>query len=83
METTRLSSKGQVVIPRATRAARKWTPGTRLQVVDTPEGVLLRPVKPFPRSRVDDVFGMARYRGPRRSLADMDAAVRAEAARRR
>lgn len=83
METTRLSSKGQVVIPRATRAARKWTPGTELQVVDTPDGVLLRPAKPFPRSLVDDVFGMAGYRGPKRSVLDMDAAVRAEAKRRR
>lgn len=83
MTTTRLSSKGQVVIPRATRTARRWSEGTELQVVDTPDGVLLRTVKPFPESRIADVFGMAKYRGPKRSIAEMDAAVRAEAARRK
>lgn len=83
MATTKLSSKGQVVLPSATRTSRRWTVGTEFQVVDTPEGVLLRPLKPFAPSRVDEVFGMARYQGPKRSLADMDAAVRAEAARRR
>jgi AbrB family looped-hinge helix DNA binding protein len=83
MATTKLSSKGQIVLPSVTRATHKWTAGTEFQVVDTPEGVLLRPLKPFAPTRVDDVFGMARYQGPKRSLADMDAAVRAEAARRR
>ena len=84
MNTTRLSSKGQVVIPSATRAARKWKAGTELEVVEAPEGVLLRTVKrPFARSRLDEVFGIARYRGPKRSLAEMEAAVHAEAARRR
>ncbi|MBI3706690.1 MAG: AbrB/MazE/SpoVT family DNA-binding domain-containing protein [Proteobacteria bacterium] len=83
MDTTRLSSKGQVVLPSAVRASRKWAPGTRFEVVETAEGVLLRPLKPVPPTSVDEVFGMARYRGPKRSLADMDAAVRTEARRRR
>jgi AbrB family looped-hinge helix DNA binding protein len=83
METTRLSSKGQIVLPSATRANRKWQAGTEFQVIETAEGVLLRPVGPFAPTRIDDVFGMARFRGRKRSIAAMDAAVEAEAARRR
>jgi len=84
MDTAKLSSKGQVVLPVAIRSAYQWKPGTVFAVVDTSEGVLLKPLvaaSPFAPTRLDDVFGMARYRGPKRSLQDMDAAVAAEAAR--
>jgi hypothetical protein len=52
-------------------------------VEDTPEGVLLRPLKPFSPTRVSEVFGSAGYRGRALSLAQMDAAVAAEAKKRR
>ncbi len=83
METTRLSSKGQVVLPSGTRASRTWKAGTEFQVVETSDGILLRPLPPFVPTRVDEVFGMAHYKGRRKTLAEMDAAVRAEARRRR
>ncbi|MGH8470566.1 MAG: AbrB/MazE/SpoVT family DNA-binding domain-containing protein [Gammaproteobacteria bacterium] len=83
MHTTRLSSKGQVVLPSATRATRGWTTGTEFAVEETPEGVLLRPLKPFAQTRVEEVFGMARYQGPKRSLKDMAEAVLAEARKRK
>ena len=81
MERTKLSTKGQVVLPAATRARKKWAAGTQLEVVETDEGVLLRPLKPFPPTTIDQVCGMARYKGPPLSLADMDAAVLTEARR--
>jgi AbrB family looped-hinge helix DNA binding protein len=41
---TRLTSKGQVVIPKAVRDRMKWKIGTRLQVEATDDGaVVLRP----------------------------------------
>lgn len=83
METTRLSSKGQVVLPRSVRTAHKLEAGTEFSVESTPEGVLLRPLKPFAPTRVKDVFGSAGYRGRALSLAQMDAAVAAEAKKRR
>jgi AbrB family looped-hinge helix DNA binding protein len=83
METTRLSSKGQVVLPSSIRTARKLQAGTEFAVENTPEGVLLRPLKPFAATRVEDVFGSAGYRGRALSLAQMDAAVAAEAKKRR
>jgi AbrB family looped-hinge helix DNA binding protein len=86
MSTTVLSSKGQVIIPKALRAARRWGPGTQLEVQDTPEGVLLRPAAP--KAKVSLSGGLAAIRsrvgycGPAVSLAEMDAAVLREAAQR-
>jgi AbrB family looped-hinge helix DNA binding protein len=85
MDSTRLSSKGQVVLPSALRHARRWSAGTEFAVIETDEGVLLKPIasaNPFAASRMADVFGSAGYAGPAVSLEAMDAAVRAEAARR-
>jgi AbrB family looped-hinge helix DNA binding protein len=79
MDSTRLSSKGQVVLPSAIRKAKAWQPGQVLAVEITPEGVLLRPLKPFAPTRLEDVVGCAGYRGPRKSIEKMDAAVRAQA----
>ena len=39
METTRLSSKGQVILPKSIRASHKWEPGVEFAVEDTPDGV--------------------------------------------
>ena len=33
--------EGQIFIPAETRAQRRWTPGTALVMVETPDGVLL------------------------------------------
>ncbi|MFT3802567.1 MAG: AbrB/MazE/SpoVT family DNA-binding domain-containing protein [Burkholderiaceae bacterium] len=77
IETTRLSSKGQVVLPSRIRSAHRWESGTEFQVRDTPEGILLTPLaRPAP-SRIEDVAGCLKARR-RVSLADMDAAIAAE-----
>ena len=75
METTRLSSKGQVILPKAVREARNWQPGTEFTVEEVDEGVLLRPVKPFKPTTLEEVVGCTGYRGPARSLDDMERAV--------
>lgn len=77
MGTTKLSSKGQVILPMPIRAAHKWQPGVEFSVEDTPEGVLLRPLKPFKPTRLEDVVGCAGYTGPAKTLAEMDAAIAA------
>jgi AbrB family looped-hinge helix DNA binding protein len=40
--TTKVSTKGQVILPKSIRQERRWSPGTRLIVEDTPDGVLLK-----------------------------------------
>ena len=69
METTRISTKGQVVIPQAVRDRWRWKPGQKLEVVDTDEGVLLRPKSAedelFPPTTPEDVGKALNYKGPR------------------
>ena len=82
MVTTKLSSKGQVVLPRAVRQKRHWGEGMELVVEETRDGVLLRPLRPFGEARLEDVVGCTGYRGPARTIAQMNAAVIREARRR-
>ncbi len=79
METTKLSSKGQVILPKSVRDAHHWQPGMEFAVEEVAEGVLLRPLKPFKPTRHEDVFGCLMYSGPPLSLEDMEQAILEEA----
>lgn len=57
METTQLSTKGQIVLPKSIRDAHAWRPGVKFTVEETKEGILLRPVPLFPRTTIDQVSG--------------------------
>lgn len=80
--TTIVSTKGQVILPKAIRDQRHWLAGTRLTVEDTAEGVILKSAPLFAPTKVDDVFGALGYDGRSLSLEEMDAAIAAEAKRR-
>jgi AbrB family looped-hinge helix DNA binding protein len=80
--TTTVSSKGQVILPKAIREQRRWPAGTELIVEDSPDGVLLKQKPVFAPTRPEDVFGSLRYRGPAKSIAEMDAGIATEAKRR-
>ena len=73
---TRMSSKGQIVLPKAIRDKRGWTEGTELEIEEVPGGLLLRLV-PAPReASIEELLGCTGYRGRRRSIEDMEAAIR-------
>jgi AbrB family looped-hinge helix DNA binding protein len=76
METTKLSSKGQVVLPKSVREAHGWGPGTEFIVEATPDGVRLRAKAPFPRTDLDAIFGSVRYRGRPKTVEEMDEGIR-------
>lgn len=78
METTKLSSKGQLILPAVIRAANQWQSGMEFSVESTSAGVLLRPVRAHPTTTLDDVVGCAAYKGKPHSVADMDKAITAE-----
>ena len=80
--TTVISTKGQVILPKAIRDQRHWAAGTRLTVENTPEGVLLRATPAFPETSIDAVFGSLRYSGPALTIEEMDAVIAREAQRR-
>jgi AbrB family looped-hinge helix DNA binding protein len=75
MEKTRLSNKGQVVIPKAVRTFHGWKPGLEFVVEAVGDGVMLKPIKPFQETEIKDVVGCVGYEGPRKSLKDMEAAI--------
>ena len=51
MATTTVSSKGQIVIPRALREKYRLTSGTRLEVAESDHGLVLAPLKQTRSSR--------------------------------
>jgi AbrB family looped-hinge helix DNA binding protein len=83
METTRLSTKGQVILPKRIRTSRAWGPGTEFSVEETGDGVLLRPAVRFPRADLDEVAGCLRSKRKSRTIPEMRAAVGREVMRRR
>ena len=80
--TTTISTKGQVILPKAIRERRRWAAGTRLVVEDTDEGVMLKPAPLFAETDIGQVFGSLAYEGRALTLDEMAAAIIAEARRR-
>jgi len=76
MDTTKLSSKGQVIIPKPLRTAHHWETGQELVVIDVGDGVLLKPKTPFPESGINDVASCLKFKGKTRTLDDMELAIR-------
>jgi AbrB family looped-hinge helix DNA binding protein len=78
MDTTRLSSKGQIILPKAVRDMHHWEPGTDFSVEDTGDGIILRPLKAGTPSRLADIVGSLRVKGPARTIEEMDSVIDAE-----
>lgn len=82
MEKTTLSSKGQVILPKIVRQVQDWAPGTEFSVEDVDEGVVLRPLKPFKPTKIEDAFGCLSYEGPAKTLVEMEEAISTEVRKR-
>jgi AbrB family looped-hinge helix DNA binding protein len=82
METTRLSTKGQIVLPKAMRTSRAWGPGTEFTVEETGDGILLRPATRFPEAVLDQVAGCLRSKRKSITAARIEAAIQREVIRR-
>ena len=76
---TKLSTKGQVVLPKSIRASHRWKPGTEFIIEDLDEGILLKPKAGTKAGTWESIIGCVRYAGPRKSIKEMDDAVAAEA----
>ena len=63
-QTTKMSTRGQIAIPKAIRTARRWKPGTEFVIQQTSEGILLKPKKTAKRSEQtatwEDLIGIAK-----------------------
>lgn len=81
---TRISTKGQLVLPKAVRERHQWASGQIIEVVDVPGGVMLRPKLPAAdaekaREILARIAARSTYRGPVVTLDKMKEAVSAAA----
>jgi AbrB family looped-hinge helix DNA binding protein len=76
---TKVSGKGQVVLPKALRDSKDWPAGTDLEVIDTGEGLLLRPRRARKTLTVEQAVARLRklyvHEGPPVSLDEMKASA--------
>ena len=82
METTRLSTKGQIILPKNIRTSHAWGPGTEFTVEETGDGILLRPAGRFPSAGLEEVAGCLRSKRKSKTPARMRAAIGREVIRR-
>ncbi len=80
--STRVSSKGQVIIPKAIREARGWDAGVELTVVEDGDRVVLARVEPEKKYKIADIVGILQHNGPPVSIEEMNMAIDAEMAAR-
>jgi len=75
MQTTKLSSKGQVIIPKTLRNRYELNTGQELFVIDTGNGILLKTSNLFNNSELEEVAGILRYPGKKISIDQMAEAI--------
>ena len=79
MDTVTLSSKGQLVIPKAVREQAQLAPGSRLSVRYVDGEIRLRPLAPAQAVSLDEVAGcLAHPARQRLSDASTKASIRAK-----
>jgi len=81
--TTRLSSKGQVVIPEEIRSRLGLKPGAQFVVLGDRDVVILKAIQAPDMSEFDDLVGRARKAAKRAGLKKQDVNKAIRAVRRR
>lgn len=76
METTRLSTRGQITLPKRIRDSRGWGPGTEFTLEESGDGILIRPAAHSPQWEFDEVAGRLRYTGKPKTLAERRVGIR-------
>ena len=75
MQNTTLTKTNQITLPIALLKSYGWKAGTQFTIIDTPEGILLKPLKWFPETKHEDVWGCLNYDGSPKSLEEMNEAI--------
>jgi AbrB family looped-hinge helix DNA binding protein len=83
MTTTRLSTKGQLILPKGIRTSRAWGPGTEFTIEEIDDGIVLRPATRFAAARLDEVAGCLSSKRKPKTLAQMHPGMEREVVRRR
>ena len=72
MQTTRLSSKGQLILPKSLRDAHGWHTGVEFVLLEEDDGVLLKPINPYAGTELDQLVGCVGYKGRKKTLKQME-----------
>lgn len=83
MDTVKLSSKGQFILPKTIRDRHHWESGTEFVIIDRGAELVIRPTRVFPSTLLESSDTPSVYAGKPLSLEDMDQAVMAEAGKQR
>ena len=83
METVKLSSKGQFILPKSIRDRHHWEAGTEFVIIDRGAELVIKPTKVFSPTELEPPNTPSVYRGKPLSLEDMERAVLAEAVKHR
>ncbi len=76
MQTTRISSKGQVVIPKSIRDAYQLNNGQELEVEVVSQGILLKIKNKRKKSTFSDLIGCTAYQGKAKTLDEMEDSIK-------
>lgn len=83
METVKLSSKGQFILPKAIRDRHHWEAGTEFVIIDRGAELVIKPTRVFTPTELEPPDAPSVYRGKPLSLEEMERAVMAEAGKHR
>lgn len=83
METAKLSSKGQFILPKAIRDRHHWEAGTEFVIIDRGSELVIKPVRVFPPAELESPDAPSVYKGKPLSLEDMERTIMAEAGKRK
>lgn len=75
MEITIVSQQGHIIIPQEMQKAYGWEACQELILIDTGEGIMIKPKKPFPQTTLSEVAGCLKYEGPPKTIEDMNDAI--------
>jgi AbrB family looped-hinge helix DNA binding protein len=75
MEITKLSTQGQITIPQVLRDQYHWQDGQELIIINLGDGILLKPKKTFPETKLDAAAGCLNYQGKAKTIEEMEQAV--------
>jgi AbrB family looped-hinge helix DNA binding protein len=79
----KISSKGQLVLPKAVREAYGLTAGSEVNIESAGDAIVLKPLHKKDRRTytIDEVAGFLKYDGPPVTVEDMERGVLEEARR--
>jgi AbrB family looped-hinge helix DNA binding protein len=73
--TTRLSTQGQLILPKEIRERHGWGPGVELEIEERGDSVVLRRALDVPEPTLEELLGCTGYQGPTHSLEEMAAGI--------